>query len=153
MNESWTSVFHEWSSKPSKCPRFRAEAESRRVQPDRFLMFLCQRCRNSWWKRRRSVSRDRIQHRTVERIVDVPVPEVEEELVEASKVFSQDRDQQRSAEETVETPVISLAEKVVEVPVIQTRGEDATGCEHSYPTRCRHSRSGESHHSGRDQTR
>ena len=78
-------------------------------------------------------------------------PEVEEELVEASKVFSQDRDHQRSAEETIEIPVISLAEIVVEVPVIQTRGKDATGCEHSYPIRCRHSRSGESHQSGKDQ--
>ena len=75
----------------------------------------------------KTLSRDRIQHRTVERIVDVPVPEVEEELVEAVKVFSQDKDQQLSAEETIEIPVIFLAEEVVEVPVIQTRGKTQQG--------------------------
>ena len=75
----------------------------------------------------KTVSRDRTQQRTVERIVDVPVPEVEEELVEASKDFSQDRDQQRSAEETIEIRDISFAEKVVEVPVIQTREKTQQG--------------------------
>ena len=65
-------------------------------------------------------SPDRIQQRTVEQIVDAPVPQVVEELAESFKVFSQDRIQQRAIEQT--TPATSLAEMIIEVPVIQTPG-------------------------------
>ena len=41
-------------------------------------------------------SRDQISQHTVEQTADTPVPQVVEELAEASKVFSQDRVQQRS---------------------------------------------------------
>ena len=58
---------------------------------------------------------------TVEQIVDTPVPQVVEELVEASKVFSQDRVQQRFGEQIIETPTLSLTENVVEMPVTQTQ--------------------------------
>ena len=68
------------------------------------------------------VSQDRIQQRTLEQIVDTQVPQIVEELAEASKVFSQDRVQQRFGGQTIETPAISLAGKVVEVPDIQMRG-------------------------------
>ena len=54
-------------------------------------------------------------------IVDVPVPQVVEDLVEVSKVFPQNRVQQRFVEQTIETPALSLAVKITEVPVIQTQ--------------------------------
>ena len=54
----------------------------------------------------------------MEQIVDV---QVEEELVEVSKVFPQDKVQQRFVEQTIETPAISLAVKIVEVLVIRTK--------------------------------
>ena len=66
----------------------------------------------------KTVSQVGIQQRTVEQIVDVPVPWVVEELMEVSKDFAQDRVQQRSVEQTIETSVISFAVKIVEVPVI-----------------------------------
>ena len=59
--------------------------------------------------------------------VDAPVPQVVEELAEASKVFSQDRVQRRFEGQIIKTPGISLAEKIIEMPVTQTRvafGED-----------------------------
>ena len=65
-----------------------------------------------------TVSRDGVQQRTVEQIVDAPVPQAVEELAEVSKVFSQGRIQQRIVEQTI--PAIPLAEKIVELPVIQT---------------------------------
>ena len=68
------------------------------------------------------VSQDRIQQRPLEQIVDTPVPQIVEELAEASKVFSQDRVQQLFGEQTIESPAISLAERVVEVPDIQMQG-------------------------------
>ena len=55
----------------------------------------------------KTVLQDRIQQRTVEQIVDVPVPQVLKEL-------------ERSVEQSRETPKSSLAEMIVEVPVIQT---------------------------------
>ena len=64
-----------------------------------------------------TVSQDRIQQRTVEQIVDAPVPQAVEELAEVSKVFSQDRIQQRAVEQTIENPAISLAGMIVEMPV------------------------------------
>ena len=62
------------------------------------------------------VSRDRVQQRTVEQIVDAPVPQTVEELTEAFKVFSQNRAQQRFEEQIVEPRAVSLAEKIDEVP-------------------------------------
>ena len=53
--------------------------------------------------------------------VSAPVPQVVEELAEASKVFSQDRVQQRFGEHTIENPAISLDEKIVEMPVTRTQ--------------------------------
>ena len=52
----------------------------------------------------------------VAQIVDIPVPQVVEELVEVFKVFFQDRVQQRIVEQIIETPAISLVEKIVKVP-------------------------------------
>ena len=44
-----------------------------------------------------TVSHDRIQQRTVEQIVDAPVPQAVEELAwKSRRVFSQDRIQQRA---------------------------------------------------------
>ena len=50
-----------------------------------------------------------------------PVPEVVEELAEASKVFFQDRVQQRFGEQIIETPAFSLDEKIVEMPVTRKK--------------------------------
>ena len=68
----------------------------------------------------KTILQDRIQQRTVEQIVDVPVPQVLKELAEVSKSSRRDRIQQRSVEQSRETPTTSLAEMIVEVPVIQT---------------------------------
>ena len=69
----------------------------------------------------RHISRDGVQQRTVEQIVDAPVPQTLKELTEVSKVFSQDRIQQRVVEQTIEDPAIPLVEKTVEMPVIRTK--------------------------------
>ena len=58
-------------------------------------------------------------------IVDAPVMQAVEELVEVSKVFSQDRIQQRIVEQNI--PAILLAETIVVVPVIQTQGTTQRG--------------------------
>ena len=68
----------------------------------------------------KTILQDRIQQRTVEQIVDVPVPQVLKELAEVSKRSRRDRIQQRSVEQSRETPTTSLAEMIVEVLVIQT---------------------------------
>ena len=68
----------------------------------------------------KTILQDRIQQRTVEQIVDVPVPQVLKELAEVSKSSRRDRIQQLSVEQSRETPTTSLAEMIVEVPVIQT---------------------------------
>ena len=68
----------------------------------------------------KTILQDRIQQRTLEQIVDVPVPQVLKELAEVSKSSRRDRIQQRSVEQFRETPTTSLAEMIVEVPVIQT---------------------------------
>ena len=65
-----------------------------------------------------TVSQDRIQQRTVEQIVDAPVPQAVDELAEVFRIFSQDRTQQRAVEQT--TPATSLVEMIVEVPVART---------------------------------
>ena len=68
-----------------------------------------------------TISQDRIRQRTVEQIVDAPVPQAVEELpMEVSKDFAQDRIQQRAVEQIIENPANSVAEMIVEVPVIQT---------------------------------
>ena len=68
-----------------------------------------------------TVSQDRIKQRTVEEIVDAPVPQAVEELpMEVSKDFPHHRVQRRFAEQTIENPAISSAVKIIEEPVIQT---------------------------------
>ena len=57
----------------------------------------------------------------MEQIVDVPIPQVVEELVEVFKVSPQDKIEQHSVEQTIETPAFSLAEKIVEMLVTQTQ--------------------------------
>ena len=52
---------------------------------------------------------------------DIPVPQVAEEAIEMSEVFSQDRVQQRNEEQIAETPTASLDEEVMEIPKTQTR--------------------------------
>ena len=54
--------------------------------------------------------------------VSTPVPQVVEELAEASRVFSQDKVQQRFGKQTIETPAIPL-EKIVQMPVTRTYGK------------------------------
>ena len=70
-----------------------------------------------------TISQEGIQQRTVEQIVDVPVPQAVEELIEVSQVFPQDRVHQRFVEQTIDIPATSLAEMIVEVPVIQPQGK------------------------------
>ena len=65
-----------------------------------------------------TASRDGVQQRTVEQIVDAPVRQAVEELAEVSRIFSQDGIQQRAMEQT--TPATSLVEMIVEVPVART---------------------------------
>ena len=86
------------------------------------------------------VSRDGVQQRTVEQIIDAPVPQAVEELAEVSKVSSKDGIQQRIVEQTI--PAIPLAEKIVELLFSDGRN-DATRCEHACSTRRQRSRSGE----------
>ena len=60
----------------------------------------------------------RIQQRTLEQIVDTPIPKV---VAEAPKDFSQNWVQQSSVEQTIANPFISLAEETVEMHVIRTK--------------------------------
>ena len=71
-----------------------------------------------------------------EDFTDVLASEMVEQLGGSPKVFPKDRIQQRFADQTIDTPDISLNEKIVEGPVTQTR---------------QHTRSGETHHPGKDQ--
>ena len=64
---------------------------------------------------------DCVPRQTREQIVDTSVPQVVEELAEASKVFSQDRVQQRFGGQIIEALALSLTENVVEMPVTQTQ--------------------------------
>ena len=96
-------------------------------------------------------------HGTVEQILDVPVPEMVEQLVEVPETVSRDGVQQRTVEQIVDAPVmqaveelaevskvfsqdriqqrivektilaIPLAEKIVELPVIQTEEKTRQG--------------------------
>ena len=67
----------------------------------------------------KTVSEDRIQERTEEQVIDIPVLADVEELMEVSEVLHQDRSQQYFVEHTDATPDISFAEKIVEKLVTQ----------------------------------
>ena len=70
----------------------------------------------------KTVSKNEIQERTVEHIAaDIPVLQVAEELMEASKVFPEDKIQKRFAGQTIDSPGMFLAEKIVEMPVTQAQ--------------------------------
>ena len=51
----------------------------------------------------------------LDQIVDVPVPQLMEETVEAAKSIPEERTQQRTLEETVSVPVPQIQEQIVEV--------------------------------------
>ena len=51
----------------------------------------------------------------LEQIVDVPVPQITEETVEAAKSIPEERIQQRTLEETVSVPVPQIQEQIVAV--------------------------------------
>ena len=119
MNRSWTSVYDRLSSKSSQHPRTQAKTETYRVQWSKFQTILCLGRQKQFVEVPETVSRDGVQQRTVEQIVDASVPQAVEELSEVSKVFSQGRIQQRIVEQII--PAIPLAEKIVELPVIQTK--------------------------------
>ena len=65
------------------------------------------------------VSQDRIPQRTAEQVMDIPVPQVVEEIIEVFKVFVQDRVQQRMMEQITETPAVSLDEEIMETSQTQ----------------------------------
>ena len=68
----------------------------------------------------KTLSQNRTQQRT-EEVIDAPVLQVVEELVEVSQVFSQNTVYQRFGEQTTETPDISFVDKIVEMLVTQTQ--------------------------------
>ena len=51
----------------------------------------------------------------LDQIVDVPVPQIAEETVEAAKLIPEERIQQRTLEETVSGPVPQIQEQIVAV--------------------------------------
>ena len=71
----------------------------------------------------KTVSQDRIPQRIDEQLVDIPVPQIAEEIVEMFNVFTQDRVQQRTVEQSTETSAISLSDEIVETPKTQTQKE------------------------------
>ena len=66
------------------------------------------------------VSQNRIPQRTAEQVMDIPVPEVAEEVIEMFNVFSQDRVQQRRVEQITETPAVSIVEEIMERTIEET---------------------------------
>ena len=54
----------------------------------------------------------RTSQRAVEQIFDVPVPEMVNQLVEASKTVPQDRIRQRTVEQIVDAPVPQVLEEL-----------------------------------------
>ena len=70
----------------------------------------------------------RFQQRSLEQIVDTPIPQV---VAEAPKDFSQNRVQQSSMEQTIANQAISLAEETVEMPVHSDERKDTTCREHA----------------------
>ena len=53
--------------------------------------------------------------RLVHLIISVPVPQIQEQIVEVIKVIPQKRTQQRTIEETVNVPVLQIQEQIVAV--------------------------------------
>ena len=60
-------------------------------------------------------SRDRASQDSVERVLDVPVPEMVEQLVKLQKIVSEDGIQQRTVEQIVDVPVPQAVEELAEV--------------------------------------
>ena len=60
-------------------------------------------------------SRDQSLQSTVEQSLDVPVPEMVRQLVEAPKTVPQDKIQQRTVEQIVDVPFPQAVEKLAEV--------------------------------------
>ena len=60
---------------------------------------------------------ERIQQRTVEEIVDVPVPLFQEQIVEVIKVFLQERLSERIVEQIVAASATDLEEIVKAIPL------------------------------------
>ena len=61
------------------------------------------------------IPQERIQQRIVEQIVDVPVPQVVEEILEVIKVIPQERVSERIVEQIVDVPVPQVMEEIVKV--------------------------------------
>ena len=69
-------------------------------------------------------SRDRILQDTVERVLEVPVPEMVEQLVKLLKTVSEDGIQQRNVVRIADIPVPQVVKGLVKVSKVFTRGED-----------------------------
>ena len=65
------------------------------------------------------LSRDRILQGTVEQILDVPVPEMVEQLVNLPNTVFQDSIQERTVERIADVPVPQVVEELVEVFKVQ----------------------------------
>ena len=117
----------------------------------------------------------------MDRVVDVPVPEMVEQLVKLPKTVSEDGIQERLVEQTIDTLVPQDVKEPAEffkassqdraqqsspeqtneplpffslgrsLRYLSFRRKDGTGCEHARSTRRRHSRIGETHHPGEHQ--
>ena len=60
-------------------------------------------------------SREHVQQRSDEQIVDLPLPQITEEIVEVVRFGSREHVQQRSDEQIVELPLPQITEEIVEV--------------------------------------
>ena len=67
----------------------------------------------------KTASRDRTLQDTVERVLDVPLPEVVKQLVKLPKTVSEDGIQQRTVERIADIPVPQVVEELVEVFLLQ----------------------------------
>ena len=63
----------------------------------------------------------RVQHQQVEQLVEVPIPQIEEEIVHVPKIITQKRVQHQQVEQVVEVPVPMMEEEIVHVPKIITQ--------------------------------
>ena len=61
------------------------------------------------------IPQERISERIVEHIVDVPVPQMQEQIVEVIKVIPQELVSERIVEQIVDVPVPQIVEEIVEV--------------------------------------
>ena len=61
------------------------------------------------------VAQERVRQRTVEQMVEIPVPQVVEEVEQVSKIAPQERVMQHSVEQIVEVPVPQVVEEIVQV--------------------------------------